>query len=58
MATVSFNKSFVMENQVAFDAIINDLENPRKVKVAKRDYNAENVKGIQLLKQRLSNSKR
>ena len=57
MATVSFNKSFVMENQVAFDAIINDLENPRKVKVAKRDYNAENVKGIQLLKQRLSNSK-
>lgn len=58
MATVSFNKSFVMENQVAFDAIINDLENPRKVKVAKRDYNAESVKGIQLLKQRLSNSKR
>ena len=58
MATVSFNKSFVMENQVAFDAIINDLENPRKVKVTKRDYNAENVKGIQLLKQRLSNSKR
>ena len=58
MATVSFIKSFVMENQVAFDAIINDLENPRKVKVAKRDYNAENVKGIQLLKQRLSNSKR
>ena len=47
-----------MENQVAFDAIINDLENPRKVKVAKRDYNAENVKGFQLLKQRLSNSKR
>jgi hypothetical protein len=47
-----------MENPVAFHAIINDLENPRKVNVAKRDYDAENVKGIQLLKQRLSNSKR
>ena len=57
MATVSFNKSFVIENPVAFDAIIKDLDNPRKVKVTKRDYNAENVKGIQLLKQRLSNSK-
>ena len=58
MATVSFNKSFVIENPVAFDAIIKDLDNPRKVKVTKRDYDAENVKGIQLLKQRLSNSKR
>lgn len=58
MATVSFNKSFVIENPVAFDAIIKDLDNPRKVKVTKRDYNAESVKGIQLLKQRLSNSKR
>ncbi len=57
MATVSFNKSFVIENPVAFDAIIKDLDNPRKVKVTKRDYNAESVKGIQLLKQRLSNSK-
>ena len=46
-----------MENPVAFDAIIKDLDNPRKVKVTKRDYNAESVKGIQLLKQRLSNSK-
>ena len=57
MATVSFNKSFVIENPVAFDSIIKDLDNPRKVKVTKRDYNAESVKGIQLLKQRLSNSK-
>ena len=57
MATVSFNKSFVIENPVAFDAIIKDLDNQRKVKVTKRDYNAESVKGIQLLKQRLSNSK-
>ena len=57
MATVSFNKNFVTENPVTFNAIINDLDNPRKVKVTKRDYNAESVKGIQLLKQRLSNSK-
>ena len=57
MATVSFNKNFVTENPVTFNAIINDLDNPRKVNVAQRDYDAENVKGIQLLKQRLSNSK-
>lgn len=58
MATVSFNKNFVMENPVAFNAIIKDLEHPRQVEVAKRDYSKENAKGIELLKQRLSNSKR
>ncbi|KCX92247.1 hypothetical protein J572_4292, partial [Acinetobacter baumannii 1499986] len=30
MATVSFNKSFVIESPTAINAIINDLENPRK----------------------------
>ena len=39
-------------------SLLKILYNPRKVNVAKRDYDAENVKGIQLLKQRLSNSKR
>lgn len=58
MATVSFNKSFVIESPTAINAIINDLENPRKVEVSTRDYNAENAKGIKLLKQRLSNFKR
>ncbi|MDM1292576.1 hypothetical protein [Acinetobacter indicus] len=58
MATVSFNKSFVVDSPVAFNAIIKDLEEPRKVEISNRDYKAENVKGIQLLKQRLSNSKR
>lgn len=58
MATISFNKSFVIENPSVINAIINDLENPRKIEVSTRDYKAENVKGIKLLKQRLSNSKR
>jgi hypothetical protein len=58
MATVSFIKSFVIESPTAINAIINDLENPRKVEVSTRDYNAENAKGIKLLKQRLSNFKR
>lgn len=58
MATVSFNKNFVMENLVAFNAIIKDLENPRQVEVSKKDYSKESAKGIKLLKQRLSNSKR
>lgn len=58
MATISFNKSFIVSNPNSFNAIINDLENPRKVEISERDYKAENIKGIKLLKQRLSNSKR
>lgn len=58
MATISFNKNFVVESSSTFNAIINDLENPRKVKISNRDYKAENEKGIQLLTQRLSNLKR
>jgi len=58
MATVSFNKSFIVSNSNSFNAIINDLEKPRQVEVSERDYKAENAKGIKLLKQRLSNLKR
>lgn len=58
MATVSFNKNFAIQNPKAICDIISDLENPRKVEISARDYKAENAKGIKLLKQRLSNSKR
>lgn len=58
MATISFNKNFVVESSHTFSAIINDIENPRRVKTSTRDYKAENEKGIQLLAQRLSNLKR
>ena len=56
MATASFDKTFVVNDKQSIDRIHQDLANPRYIKVQKRDYEAENKRGIQLLRQRLSNS--
>ncbi len=57
MATASFEKSFVVTDRESIDRIHQDLTHPRQVRIIKRDYKAESARGIQLLKQRLSNSK-
>lgn len=56
MATASFEKSFVVKDKRSIDRIHQDLATPRLIKVKKRDYKAENARGVQLLKQRLSSS--
>ncbi|WP_133493130.1 hypothetical protein [Alcanivorax sp. 24] len=56
MATASFDKSFVVKDKQSIDQIHQDMANPRHIKVKKRDYTAESKRGIELLKQRLSDS--
>ncbi len=56
MATTSFDKTFMVSDPSAIKKIRQDLANPRLIKVRGRDYKAENAKGVQLLRQRLSNS--
>jgi len=56
MATASFDKTFVVSNKTSIDKIRQDLAHPRQIEVQVRDYKAENAKGIELLRQRLSNS--
>ena len=58
MATVSFNKNFVVSNPTAIKMSSEDIANPRYVEIKKRDLKVENAKGIQLLKKRLSSSAR
>lgn len=58
MATVSFNKNFVVSNSNAIRMITEDFANPRFVEIKKRDLEVESTKGIQLLKKRLSNLER
>ncbi|SSR14411.1 Uncharacterised protein [Acinetobacter baumannii] len=58
MATVSFNKNFVVSNPTAIKMISEDIANHRYVEIKKRDLKVENAKGIQLLKKRLSSSVR
>ncbi len=55
MATASFDKNFVMTDQDSIKQLKADMKNPRKVTIIKYDREAENRKGIQLLKQRLPN---
>lgn len=55
MATASFDKSFVVNDEKAIKQIQFDLKNPHKVTIIKRDLKADSEKGIQLLKQQLSN---
>lgn len=55
MATASFERSFVVNDSKSIEQIHKDLAAPRRIKIKKRDYQAESEKGIQLLKQRLSN---
>lgn len=56
MATVSFDKNFVVSDKKSIEKIYQDLAAPRRIIVKKRDYESENQRGIQLLKQRLSSS--
>lgn len=55
MATASFDKSFVVKDKRSIDQLQKDLANPRHIEVKARDYKAENKRGVELLKQRLSN---
>jgi hypothetical protein len=54
MATVSFDKGFVVRDKESIDRIHYDLKHPRIVRIKKRNYKAESKRGIRLLKQRLS----
>ena len=56
MATASFERSFVVTDSDAINQLHKDLENPRKVTIITRDKKADSEKGIELLKQQLSNS--
>lgn len=55
MATASFDKNFVVTDQESITQFRADMKNPRKVAFKKYNREAENKKGIQLLKQRLPN---
>lgn len=57
MTTASFEKDFIVEDELSIQQIRKDLGKPRQVQVKKRDYKAENAKGIELLKQRLSSTR-
>lgn len=54
MATTSFDKDFVVSHNESIKAFNNSLSNPRQIKVPLRDLKIDGVKGIQLLKQKLS----
>ncbi|MBB1362141.1 hypothetical protein H5125_08260 [Shewanella sp. SR44-4] len=54
MATASFNKDFVVTDKKSVQQLKNDFNNPHVVTVKVRDYKKDKVKGISLLKQRLS----
>lgn len=56
MATASFDKTFVVSDTASIKQIRRDLAHPHQVKVQTRNYKAESAKGIELLRQRLSNS--
>ena len=55
MATASFERNFVVTDSDAIKQLHNDLQNPRKVTIITRDKKADSEKGIELLKQQLSN---
>lgn len=58
MSTASFDRSFEVEDMDSAIRLHKDLQEPRKVEVAEKDYSAEEEKGILLLKQRFSDSQR
>lgn len=58
MSTVSFERAFVVEDKEASLKFLKDIEAPVTVKVAKRDLNKDSKKGMQLLKQRFSHSRK
>lgn len=56
MSTASFNRTFEIVDPESALQLHEDLQNPRKIEVVKRDYAAEEKEGIELLKQRLARS--
>jgi len=54
MPTSSFDKTFIVTDPSAIAQIRKDMGQPRPVKVNRRDLQAENQKGIQLLKAKLN----
>ena len=56
MATTSFDKRFIVSDQKSIEQLKSGFTNSRKVSIKARNVSAENERGIQLLKQRLSNS--
>jgi hypothetical protein len=54
MATASFNKDFVVTDEESIQQLKSELCKPRVVEVKKRDHKKDKVKGIGLLRQRLS----
>ncbi len=56
MSTASFDRSFKVEDIDSAVRLHKDLQEPRKVEVAERDYSADEERGILLLKQRFSGS--
>lgn len=53
MPTSSFDKTFIVSDPEAIEKICQSLENPRVVYIQRRDFDLENIKGIELLKKRL-----
>ena len=56
MSTASFDRTFEVVDPESALQLHNDLQNPRKIKVIEKDFNAEEKEGIELLKQKLSRS--
>jgi len=56
MSTASFDRAFEIVDPESALQLHEDLQNPRKIEVVKRDYAAEEKEGIELLKQRLVRS--
>jgi hypothetical protein len=58
MSTASFDRSFNIRDTKSAVNLNNDLQSPRPVKVAKRNYASDDDNGIQLLRQRFSGSQK
>ncbi|WP_438461985.1 hypothetical protein [Marinomonas sp. PE14-40] len=58
MATVSFDKNFVVEDKESSDMFLRAMSAPRKVVIVDKDLKAENSKGLSLLARRFSNSQK
>jgi hypothetical protein len=54
MSTASFDRSFNIRDTESAVSLNEDLQTPRSVKVAKRNYANDDDKSVQLLKQRFS----
>lgn len=58
MATVSFDKNFVIEDKESSDMFLRAMSTPRKVVTVDKDLKAENSKGLSILARRFSNSQK